>query len=608
MNELMEKYAAAKFGSATRNQLWQDMIHAGKHKAAHAVLSKVLPHGAAHAASKKEPEEKKANAGAPAELPQDIPEVYGSFSPGSVQLGTKEHVGKGGFSIVPAMMAADRDDYETHSPLWQAVHKAMRTNNKYDPKAASKFLTTMVMSYHPDQKVRAAHGWSPFQEKKAFFEIFRSVDPKKKKLRDRIEDMIREEQLKRDQAKEQIAYGKQRLEEAGKPSGMLGWTSDIARSLIPGLSISASADDGIEKAAKSVARAAMDAARNWASTARSPLSSVFGGDKAKAIVNTFRGTKDKLRRIATERKYDWQHKLRSQLWDAKQLDRRLQKLKPELFAGKTPVADRIQFAMHKAPPRPSGVSQVLDRFAKRGADETPTETPTETPADKKWGGRLFDIAHLGAAGAGAGLGYARAKGMLHDPGTVRSVSKKLGKPLRDELVKVLGGGKGGAALKDWAANQGDMLALAASKPGLLSRTVGKISPVRLWRKYVSGKPTTPAEAMAFLTKKMRRSGMKTEAIRASTSAIRGSLGRRINDVLTNAAKGQKTIKLPGKWGAIGGAALLSAPFAISRLWKTRNLRASGGTAGQEAARKAEELLGGAEKLRKEREALMQQLG
>ena len=301
------------------------------------------------------------------------------------------------------------------------------------------------------------------------------IDPKKRALRDRIEDMIREERRKRERAQKAIDYGKYRLQEAPK-SGVGGWTADIARSLIPGLSISAAA--------------------------------------------------------------------------------------------------------------------ALGGLIKESAKPTP-----ESGA----GGRLFDLAHLGAAGAGAGLGYASSTGSLGDVGTVTRTAKKLGDPLTSRLTKILGEGT-----KDIGMKHPDILALASQgEQGTLAKLLNKLSP-RYWAKRVAGAPTTPEAARGFIGGEMLQAGKTgvgaTEALRKLKGSWKPAVG-----ALTSLGAGAKRIKLPGKWGAILGALAVASPFVAARLFKTRGLRASGGTAGQAAANKAEELLSGAEALRKEREGLMPQL-
>jgi len=319
--------------------------------------------------------------------------------------------------------------------------------------------------------------------KKAFLgRLFGGMDPKKKAIRDRIEDMIREEQQKRDEAKASIKYGKNRIETAGAPS-TLGWASDIARALIPGMSISA--------------------------------------DTAKRMVKIAQG---------------------------------------------------------------------------------------ETPADSKLGGRAFDLAHLGAAGAGAGVGAGIQRGSFggfRGASALRDATKDLG----PELSKALGGSVGKALTKADLLND---VALAAQRkriPGL-TRLSNYFSPKFWGRKFSGGgAPMTAADAFKRLPQGLgladdAATGMKqlsSAGAKALSRGLKSDVGRNIG------GKVLKAIKPKGKLGALLGALVVSSPFIAARLWKTRGLRASGGTAGQEAARKAEELLGGAEKLRTERQQLMTQL-
>lgn len=304
-------------------------------------------------------------------------------------------------------------------------------------------------------------------------EMFGSIDPKKKAIRDRIEDLIRTEQRKKRLAQEAVDYGKKRLAEAGEPS-TLGWASDITRSLIPGLSISA--------------------------------------------------------------------------------------------------------------------SEAVEVLVKKSQDP-----------DEGLGGRLFDLAHAGAAAGGAGLGYAAQTGGLGDVGTVTRLAKKLGKPLSGELGSVLGKG-----MSDIGKKHPEILALAAQNKGKLSELADLISPT-FWKRQLTGGITSPEAARKFISDQMIRSGAKPERALTAMTKLKGMLRPSVG-ALTGPGALTKRIKLPGKWGAILGALAVSAPFALARLFKTRQLRASGGTAGQAAVSKAKELLSGAEQAAKERGELMTQLG
>jgi hypothetical protein len=75
------------------------------------------------------------------------------------------------------------------------------------------------------------------------------LTPENRKLRDTIEDSIREEQRLRDQAKDEVVYAKQRL--SGPPEkGKLGWLTDVVRSMIPGLApVATPKSDGMTKLA-----------------------------------------------------------------------------------------------------------------------------------------------------------------------------------------------------------------------------------------------------------------------------------------------------------------------------------------------------------------------
>jgi len=87
--------------------------------------------------------------------------------------------------------------------------------------------------------------------KRAFLEsIFgRSVDPKKRAVRDKIEELIREERRKREDAKAALEYGKYRIEHPDK--SWLGFGEDVIRSAIPGMRLTASAKaDALTKIAQ----------------------------------------------------------------------------------------------------------------------------------------------------------------------------------------------------------------------------------------------------------------------------------------------------------------------------------------------------------------------
>ena len=317
--------------------------------------------------------------------------------------------------------------------------------------------------------------------KQAFLgQLFGSMDPKKRAIRDKIEDMIREEQRKRDDAKAAIEYGKYRLNTAGKPS-TLGWLSDISRSLIPGLSVSAAA--------------------------------------------------------------------------------------------------------------------AVDDLVKQSADD-----PNEGLA-----GRAFDLAHLGAAGAGGGLGYAAAKGALGTAGSANRIVGELGgSQLLGEMAKTLGGDRG-KLLRNALGTEPKLVALAAQKPSILTKVLEKISPTYWWRTLVSKTPATADAARSAILSKLTAGGAKPETVASLMKDLPGALTTARSTLAPKILDVGKRIPFKGKIGALAGALAASLPFIGYRLYKTRKLRASGGTAGQAAVRKAEELLSGADQLRKEREGLMTQL-
>jgi len=322
--------------------------------------------------------------------------------------------------------------------------------------------------------------------KQAFLEsIFgQRVDPKKRAIRDKIEDMIREEQRKRKLAQEAIAYGKHRLAEAPK-AGLGGWAADIARSAVPGLSISASTvRDGLVKMAK------------------------------------------------------------------------------------------------------------------------------EPAPESRWGGRLFDAAHLVAGAGGATAGYAAQKGLLGGVGAARRSVKELGSELTGPLAKAFTteGGEVGRVMKSLLSND-PTAAVLAGNPALRGTDwLSKLSP-SYWKRRWLQQPTTAAQARASIEAALTAKNVAPDAIRDFLKKLPGLVDTaRTGAVAKLTRDATKRVPFSGKWRPIVGMLAAMAPFAAIRLAKTRSLRAGGGTAGQVSVQKAEELLQGAEQLRKEREALTQQLG
>ena len=306
-----------------------------------------------------------------------------------------------------------------------------------------------------------------------------SIDPKKRSIRDKIEDMIREEMRKRRLAQEAIEYGKHRLTEAPK-SGLGGWTVDIARSLIPGLSISA--------------------------------------------------------------------------------------------------------------------ARAVDGLVKKA------EEPSEG-----LGGRLFDVAHLGAAGAGAGLGYGMQRGLLGGASGAQRTFSELGQELTGPLAKALGKGDAAAGVKHLMGVDPTAVILAGQKPTVGTKALRYISPT-YWLRRLGKKPATHGQARALITRELRGRGVAPAAIRKVLKDLPGMVSTSRASAIAKLTKDvAKRVPFKGKWGALLGALAVASPFAFARLWKTRRLRASGGTAGRAAVSKAKELLSGAEQLRAQREGLMQQL-
>jgi len=323
-------------------------------------------------------------------------------------------------------------------------------------------------------------------QKPSFLEsIFgKSMDPQKRAMRDKVEDMIREEQRKRKLAQEAIAYGKYRLAEAPK-SGLGGWATDIARSMVPGLSISA--------------------------------------------------------------------------------------------------------------------STVRDGLVKKAEEPAP---------ESRWGGRLFDAAHLTAGAGGATAGYAVQKGLLGGVGASRRLVKELGSELTGPLAKSFrtGGSNASKILGELMTSDPTSVVLAGNPALRGTGRLSKLSPT-YWMRRWAHKPTDARKARAYLSKELRKGGVDLKAIRGFFKKLPGMVDTaRTGAVAKLTSSTAKRIPFAGKWRPIVGALAAMAPFAAIRLAKTRGLRARGGTAGQASVQKAEELLQGAEQLRKEREALTQQLG
>lgn len=229
-------------------------------------------------------------------------------------------------------------------------------------------------------------------------------------------------------------------------------------------------------------------------------------------------------------------------------------------------------------------------------------------ADEGLGGRAFDLAHLGAAGADAlvGAGVQRGSfGGFRGAEALRAATKDLG----PELSKAMGGKVGTAFTKADLLND---VALAAQRKRIpvLTRLSNYFSP-KFWGRKITGSkaPMTAVEAFKRLPKGLGLADDAVTGMKQLSSAGTKALNRGLKSGVGKGigSKVLRAIKPKGKLGALLGALAVTAPFIAARLWKTRRLRASGGTAGQEAARKAEELLGGADKLRQERQQLMTQL-
>jgi hypothetical protein len=303
----------------------------------------------------------------------------------------------------------------------------------------------------------------------------------RRKLRDLIEKSVREEQRKLQKAKKLIGYGKQRLTDPNRMGGAGTMALDTIRALIPGLSISASADEGIEKKAKD----------------------------------------------------------------------------PE----------------EKAP------------------------------------GRAFDVLHGLAAATGAGTGVAAQKGLFGGLYGKDVAERMLGGPdiLRGKLMEALPDTDAANALKKLVTQgKGDISLAAQQHTPVINRITRLFSPTA-WSHRFSNIPaprTSGAEARQ-LYKQLRRANIpKIEARKLMTEVLPKAMMDVKRTARTSMPK-EMLSRLPGGWkGGLLGALIMTAPFAIYRLLKTRKLRARGGTAAESAAEKAEKLLSEAGELRKGRQKLL----
>lgn len=170
-----------------------------------------------------------------------------------------------------------------------------------------------------------------------------------------------------------------------------------------------------------------------------------------------------------------------------------------------------------------------------------------------------------------------------------------------------------AALFEQAAQGGHDLGLAAQRHTPLVNRITRLFSLPYWRARFAGAAAEPTAAAArealenAVTQAAAGQNIPADEVRA----VMGRLPRALSNVLNAAGSrirggAEGTIgRMPGGWrGALIGAALVTAPFAIYRFLKTRSLRQRGGTAAQSAAEKAERLLSEAGQLRSSRKKLL----
>lgn len=238
---------------------------------------------------------------------------------------------------------------------------------------------------------------------------------------------------------------------------------------------------------------------------------------------------------------------------------------------------------------------------------------TTPKAEKK-----YDIAHILAAGGGAGLGAASQRGMLSTAGGQRALGDLissaqgtlLGTPGKQRelgklIASVMGGAKPTMTSPPLDASLAKLFTAAHDlKPGPAKKALEKlIEAVRASKSTITG----PAKVMPEI---------------AQAGTIRGMLGTlksvlKLKGVPAAAAKRRallsqlggvgKKVRLGGGKGALLGAAAVSLPFAIRRWWINRQMRAQGGRAAAEAATTAEANIIAAKKLQKWRKQQLAQL-
>jgi hypothetical protein len=193
------------------------------------------------------------------------------------------------------------------------------------------------------------------------------------------------------------------------------------------------------------------------------------------------------------------------------------------------------------------------------------------------------------------MGAKNLRGAVSESIIPGGTSKKLTKAIQDAL------------------HHGDVgLAAQRDTPGI-NKLMNLFSSTYWGNKVTPGasKATTGAAAreniISDVVKRLGKGGGKQrKAVKSIVDMIPGRAAEVVRDARTDLT-GEGLKRLPGKWkGALIGAALVSAPFVLYRLLKTRELRSRGGTAAESAAEKAERLLSEAGALSKQRKKLLSQ--
>lgn len=196
----------------------------------------------------------------------------------------------------------------------------------------------------------------------------------------------------------------------------------------------------------------------------------------------------------------------------------------------------------------------------------------------------YDLAHILAAGTGAGLGAASQRGLVSTAGGQRALGRLI------------------------ASAQGGVLETPGGPEGLSKIIAG----------MTRAKPTTAGAVKTVLPKipevlpEIARAG----TLRGKLGTLKAILTRKgvppaatlRNRLLTSlAATGKKGTRLGGWKGALLGAGVVALPFAIRRWLINRQMRAQGGGAAAEAAGTAEANITAAKQLQAWRKKQIAQL-